>query len=149
MTKPRPHFWEFLRNKYGLLSTKRIWICVQCKISCSIVTTCAAVNFEIKFLPKPHYILNKLCALLWKMIPATWHHYHTCAIKLNLLVPWSNGAMADTDMRLLIPHRMCELAPVYGLWTAVFDTSRIIYVIPASLNTENRSGSHWYTHCNC
>ena len=91
MTNPRPHFWEFLRNKYGLLSTKRIWICVQCKISCSIVTTCPVINFEIKFLRKPHYILNKLRALLWKMIPATWDLSHTCAIKLNFpgaMVQW-------------------------------------------------------------
>lgn len=125
MTKPRPHFWEFLSNKYRLLSTKRIWICVQCKILCGIVTTCTVVNFEIKFLPKPHYVLNKSRVLLWKMIPATWNVSHTCAIKLNMLVPWCSGAMADTDMMLLIPHRMCELASVYGLWTAVLDTSRI------------------------
>jgi len=50
--------------------------------------------------------------------------------------------MADTDMRLLMLHIMCELAPVHGLWTAVLDTSRITYVIPTSLNTENRSASH-------
>lgn len=88
VTKPRPHSWEFLRNTYGVLSTKRIWICVQCKISCSIVTTSTVINSEIKFLPKPHYILNKLHVLLWKRIPATWDLCHICAIKLNLLVPW-------------------------------------------------------------